>query len=188
MHIDSAEPAIGGPPPEPTDAGQTERAVDPALFKAAFRHHPAGVVVITVAGTERPVGFTATSLASVSLDPPLLSFGIAHTSSSWPAVRDASSFVVNFLAVEQHMTATTFATSGIDRFAPPLGWTLLGSGEPTLDGTPAWVRCVVTHRLAVGDHDIVVGLVTDAYVRDETVPLVYHDRRYHGLGAHLPVG
>ncbi len=161
--------------------------VDSAVFKAAFRHHPAGVVVVTLDGASRPVGFTATSLASVSLSPPLLSFAIAHSSSSWPALRDASSFVINLLSADQHEVASRFAVSGIDRFAPPTLWHPLPTGEPALDGTPAWLRAVVEHRVEVGDHDIVVGLVTDAYVRDETVPLVYHDRRYHGLGSHSAV-
>lgn len=161
--------------------------VDAAIFKAAFRHHPAGVVVVTLDGGSRPVGFTATSLASVSLSPPLLSFAIAHSSSSWPAMQAADSFVINLLSADQHEIASRFATSGIDRFAPPTLWYPLPTGEPALDGTPAWLRCVVQHRVEVGDHDIVVGLATDAHVRDETVPLVYHDRRYHGLGSHSAV-
>ncbi|MGK5643363.1 flavin reductase family protein, partial [Streptomyces sp. URMC 126] len=58
------------------------------LLRTVFRQHAAGVAVITAPGA-RPAGFTATSLASVAAEPPLLSFGVGATSSSWPAVAEA---------------------------------------------------------------------------------------------------
>jgi len=71
--------------------------VDPDLFRALLRRHAAAVVVVTAPGTP-PAGFTATSFTSVSLEPPLVSFCLAHTASSWPAVSRASLVAVHVLA------------------------------------------------------------------------------------------
>lgn len=62
---------------------RTSRLASPDLLRSVFRQHAAGVAVITARGDEGPVGFTATSLASVSAEPPLISFGIGTGASSW---------------------------------------------------------------------------------------------------------
>ncbi|WP_375432328.1 flavin reductase family protein [uncultured Friedmanniella sp.] len=159
--------------------------VAPATFKAVFRRHPAGVAVITFAGPERLGGFTATSVISVSADPPLLTFSVDSASSSWAALREVDTLVVNFLAADQVEVSTRFATSGIDRFAAG-GWTVLPSGEPVLDGSPAWFRGQVVQRTPVGRSFLVSVLALDsALAADaERAPLVYHDRSYHAVGDH----
>ncbi|MGI3779839.1 MAG: flavin reductase family protein, partial [Janthinobacterium lividum] len=86
-------------------------------FKGVFRRHPAGVAVITTVVDGQPVGFTATSVISVSADPPLLAFSVDSASSSWPALASAETLVVNFLSAAQVEVSARFATSGIDRFA-----------------------------------------------------------------------
>ncbi|WP_069115175.1 flavin reductase family protein [Jiangella alba] len=164
------------PAPSPRPAQPV--SVDADAFRAAFRRHAAGVVVITADAGGRPAGFTATSLASVSLAPPLLSFALATTASSWPAVAIAPTLVVNFLADDQHGLATTFATSGIDRFAAPTRWSRLVTGEPVLDSAPGHLRAVVVDRHPVGDHHIVVARVTHAWSGGEHAPLVYHAGAY----------
>lgn len=147
---------------------------DPAAFRSAFRRYAAGVVVITTAGADgRPAGFTATSLASVSLEPPLVSFALSTSASSWPAVAVADAVVVNFLDASQHRLATRFATSGIDRFAAPVRWSTGPAGEPHLDDAPLRIRAEINHRLPVGDHHIVVARVTDVDGDDDHAPLVY---------------
>jgi flavin reductase (DIM6/NTAB) family NADH-FMN oxidoreductase RutF len=155
-------------------------SVDPDAFKAAFRRHAAGVVVITADAGRRPAGFTATSLASVSLDPPLVSFALASTASSWPTVAIAPTLVVNFLADDQHRLATTFATSGVDRFAEPTRWSRLVTGEPVLDDAPSHLRAEIVDRHPVGDHHLVVARVTHAWSGSagEHAPLVYHAGAY----------
>ena len=156
-------------------------SVSADTFRGVFRRYATGVVVITAAaGGRRPAGLTATSLASVSLDPPLLSFAVSATASAWPAFAAAGSVVVNFLDADQHHIATRFATSGIDRFAAPTAWSWLASGEPVLDDAPSHLRAQVTHRLPVGDHVIVVARVIDAAVTaaPSDAPLVYHAGAY----------
>ncbi|MYV56734.1 flavin reductase family protein, partial [Streptomyces sp. SID3212] len=100
----------------------TPRTATPDLFRSVFRRHAAGVAVITARGGGaggRPVGFTATSLNSVAAEPPLVSFGVATSSSSWPVIAEAEHLGVHILGDHQEELAATFARSGADRFAPP---------------------------------------------------------------------
>ncbi|MEU5871385.1 flavin reductase family protein [Glycomyces sp. NPDC047369] len=156
---------------------QVQAGVEPGVFRSLFRAHPAGVTVVCADPGTGPAGFTATSLTSVSLDPPLVSFAIANTSSAWPAVRESASLTVNFLAADQHAVATRFATSGIDRFQGT-SWSRLETGEPVLADAPAHLRAVVTDRIAAGDHHIVLALVVDAAAGGDHDPLVYHAGGY----------
>lgn len=155
--------------------------IGPERFRKVFRRYPAGVVVVTADAGHGPVGFTATSLTSLSLSPPLVSFGIALTGSSWPTIERASSAVVNFLGAEQEPLARTFATSGIDRFAAPTAWGRLPEGEPVLDGVAGWLRLSIQQIVPAGDHRIVVGRVEDAAYDDGRRPLLFHDGRYLAL-------
>jgi flavin reductase (DIM6/NTAB) family NADH-FMN oxidoreductase RutF len=155
-----------------------ERVVDADVYRSVFRRHAAGVVVITADAGHGPAGFTATSLVSISLLPPLVSFAIATSASSWPTVSTATSLVINFLSAEQHGIAGRFATSGIDRFAEPTNWSRLATGEPVLDEAPSYLRAQVEHRFAVGDHYLVVARLATHTERREHEPLLYHDGHY----------
>ncbi|OXR44392.1 NADH:riboflavin 5'-phosphate oxidoreductase [Nocardia cerradoensis] len=157
--------------------------VTAAQYRAAMRHYPAGVTIVTLSRPERPVGFTATSFASLSLDPPLISFNIAHTSSSIDAMSEADSVVVHFLGEHQQHLAQRFSRAAEERFADPELWSTLDTGEPVLHGTPIWVRATVHRLIPIGDHTLVVGLVTR--VHDDTGgepmrnPLLYYNGTYH---------
>ncbi|WP_371785631.1 flavin reductase family protein [Streptosporangium subroseum] len=162
---------------ETIDGGEQPRDV----FLAAFRRHAAGVAVVTAPG---PVGFTATSLTSMSLDPPLLSFGISVGSSSWPAIRDADGFVVHILAGGQRDVAELFARKGADRFGDRERWESLPTGEPLLYGTAAWMLCRIQERFIAGDHRLIVGRVVEGHVDSAHPPLLYHDGDFGVLAPH----
>ncbi|MGC9376850.1 flavin reductase family protein [Streptomyces sp. MH13] len=151
------------------------------LLRSVFRRHAAGVAVITARGDAGPVGFTATSLASVSAEPPLLSFGIGSGSSSWPAVSAAEHVGVHLLGEHQQDLASTFARSGADRFAAPTAWRDGPEGVPVLDGVLAWLVCRVVGRVPAGDHRIVVAEVLLGDSAGAGRPLLYHQGRYNGL-------
>ncbi|MBP0460979.1 flavin reductase family protein [Streptomyces montanisoli] len=159
----------------------TVPGIAPEFFRRVFRNHPAGVVVITADAGRGPAGFTATSLTSLSLDPPLVAFGIGTGSSSWPHVERAPSVVVNFLAAQQQEVARRFATRGIDRFGPPTRWSRHPAGDPVLDGVAGWLRVSVERAVPAGDHRIVIARVEEAWVDDESSPLVFHDGGYRTL-------
>ncbi len=160
--------------------------VSPTDFKSVFRRHPAGVAVVTFSHDGVLYGFTATSVISVSADPPVLTFSIDSTSSSWPALAEADTLVVNFLAAAQVEVSARFATRGIDRFAEG-GWSVLATGEPVLDGNQAWARGRIVQRTAIGRSFLVSVLALEAHQAGPTDPLVYHDRTYHAVGEHTAI-
>ncbi|MGW1707968.1 flavin reductase family protein [Streptomyces sp. NPDC002206] len=158
----------------------TARTASPDLLRSVFRQHAAGVAVITAAG-DRPVGFTATSLNSVAAEPPLISFGVGTSSSSWPVVAEAEHVGVHVLGEHQQELAATFARSGADRFGPSTHWRNGPEGVPVLDGVLAWLVCRVVARIPAGDHRIVIA---EAVVGDPTGagrPLLYHQGRFTAL-------
>lgn len=159
--------------------GSVER-VDAATFKELFRNYPNGVAIVTATGTDGPVGFTATSVVSISADPAVLAFSITSAASSWPTIAGARSVVVHFLDTEHIGLSQLFATSGADRFAP-VDWEELPTGEPRLLEVGSWTRGVILDRVPAGASTIVLVGATEASVAPERVPLVYHDRHYHSL-------
>ncbi|MGC5054335.1 flavin reductase family protein [Micromonospora sp. DT48] len=153
--------------------------VDPETFRSLLRRQAASVTVITVAG-DPPVGFTATSFTSVSLRPPLVSFCLARSSSSWPTVARAEHVAVHLLGQHQQDVARTFATSGIDRFAAHSDWQYGPHGVPLLHAPIAWLLCRVHQRVVAGDHAIVLAQpLTGSH--GEGTPLLYHEGRYAAL-------
>lgn len=161
-------------------AVDTEAAVDATAFKELFRNYPNGVAIITANGPDGPVGFTATSVVSISADPPVLAFSITSVASAWPTIARARSVAVHFLDVEHIGLSQLFATSGADRFAP-IDWERLPSGEPRLLDVPTWARGPILQRVPVGGSTIVLVGAADVRVGGDREPLVYHDRHYHSL-------
>ena len=159
------------------------RGLDASAYRATLRRHPAGVAIVTLASETGPVGFTATSFASLSLDPPLVSFNITHTSSSIDALRQADSVLVHLLGEDQLALAQRFSKDADQRFADTALWTALDTGEPLLHGTPTWLRAEVRELIAAGDSTLVVGFVVRAVCAPSDdgkapAPLIYHDGAY----------
>lgn len=152
-------------------------------FKSVFRGHPGGVAVITADAGDGPVALTATSVSSVSVDPPLLIFSVSTQSSASSVLARAETVIVHLLDVDDLEVAKTGATSGIDRFAE-LPWATLTTGETVYQGVRAWVRCAVIERMDAGGSTIIAAHALQAHVeRDTSDPLVYHNRTWHRLGA-----
>lgn len=153
-------------------------------FKTAFRRHPAGVAVITAEGPNGPVGLTASSVSSVSADPPVLVFSVTTTAGSAGQLLAAATCVVHLLRSENVDIARSFAQSGAPRFVSEQGWTTRATGEPLLPDAAMMLRCRIADTVAVGASTLVIAEVLEI---DEGVagsPLVYHDRTFHGLQQH----
>jgi 3-hydroxy-9,10-secoandrosta-1,3,5(10)-triene-9,17-dione monooxygenase reductase component len=151
--------------------------VDPATMRDVLGHFASGVVVVTAAGRTGPLGFTCQSFASLSLDPALVSFSPARTSSTWPRIREVGAFCVNVLAADQQHLSAAFARSGTDKFAG-VGWRPRPGGSPVLHGACAWIECTLWREYDGGDHTIVVGRVRDLAADPSRVPLLFHRGRY----------
>ncbi|GAA2590550.1 flavin reductase family protein [Dactylosporangium fulvum] len=162
----------------------TADAMDSGLFRRVLRRHASAVVVVTVPG---PVGFTATSFTSVSLDPPLVSFSVARAASVWPSVEAAGLVAVHVLTDDQEQVARIFATPGIDRFAEHSkrggSWHEDPAGVPLLDGVLAVLICKAAKLVEAGDHMIVIASPVSATHHDDesAAPLVYHAGTYMTL-------
>ncbi|MGR6918462.1 flavin reductase family protein [[Actinomadura] parvosata] len=165
-------------PSAPSPHLDTRPAVSGDLFRRALAVHASGVVIITAQNAGIPVGLTATSFSSVSLEPPLVSFYVDRSSTSWPALRGADHFAVNVLAGDQADLAARFARKNIDRFAEPTRWRPGPLGAPLLQDVSAHLICLPYETTEVGDHILVVGLVAEAGVHRPARPLLYHQGRF----------
>ncbi|MGW0507032.1 flavin reductase family protein [Micromonospora sp. NPDC003241] len=164
--------------------GSPVGAVRPVLDSVAFRDAmsllAAPLTVVTTRDREgRRWGFTASSVVSASLAPPLLIVGIGHESSCFTAMVDAAEFAVNLLGEEQQATARRFAARGADRFAGSDCRDLAGSTLPYLGDAHAVFRCTLADRLTVGDHDLLVGHLTEVHVSGQARPLLWYRRGFH---------
>lgn len=169
----------------PASEALQQLSVSADAFKAVFRGHPGGVAVITAQGVDGPVALTASSVSSVSVDPPLLVFSVSASSSAFPTITSASTVVVHLLDAEDIELARLGATSGVDRFADTTAWAPLATGEPVFAGARAWVRCSVVSRMEAGGSTVIAAHGLQANIdRDADRALVYHDRTWHALGEH----
>ena len=166
-------PAGGSPAPP----ARSQPGITPQQYRAVFRRFAAGVAVVTADAGHGPIGFTATSLASISLDPPLVSFAVSNGGASWRTIAAAETVVINILDAGQEQIARHFATRGIERFASPTRWSRLPTGEPVLDDAPSHLVGLVEHRYPAGDHHLVVARVILA-TSGPLAPLVYHAGHY----------
>jgi 3-hydroxy-9,10-secoandrosta-1,3,5(10)-triene-9,17-dione monooxygenase reductase component len=152
-------------------------AGDAARYRQVLGHFATGVTVVTTASAGVPAGLSVNSFTSVSLDPPLVAFCVARTSSTWPRIQAVGVFCVNILGEDQEDLCRVFATSSADKFRG-VGWRAAESGAPILAGALAWIDCSVEAEHAAGDHLIVVGRVLELGVAHEGRPLVFYRGGY----------
>ncbi|WP_181783761.1 flavin reductase family protein [Pseudonocardia pini] len=167
-----------------SSATETPQPVTPQAMREVLGHFVSGVVVITAVGPEGPVGFTCQSFASLSLDPPLITFSPARTSSTWPKIREIGTFCVNVLASDHSEYSNGFARSGTDKYAG-VTWSPAPSGAPILEGVSAWIDCTLWNEYDGGDHTMVVGKVSDLGADAQRLPLLFY-RGGYGITAPLP--
>ena len=150
------------------------RPVQAHQLKRALAQNADTVVVVTGPG---PVGLTVTTFNSASLDPPLVSFYVTKSSTTWPRLREARVFAGNVLAADQADIADRFARRDIDRFGPHTQWRNGPHRVPLLAGAAGHVACQLDAVIPVGDHWLVVGLVIHAEACGAP-PLLRHCGQY----------
>ncbi len=158
--------------------------LDPHMFRDTLGLFVTGVTIITTTAADgEHVGITANSFNSVSLEPPLILWSIAHTSRCLAAFEAASHFAVHILRDDQVDLSQTFARSGADKFAgletaPGLG------NAPLLPDCAACLECSIYGRHPAGDHSIYVAKVERLQSDASARPLVYHGGQYAALADH----
>lgn len=153
--------------------------IDAATFRSVLSRFATGVVAITAIdpSSGRPTGLAANSFTSVSLDPPLVAFCVAHTSTTWPVLRAAGRLCVNILGESQLHVSDQLARKGTDKLAG-IAWTESPGGAPVIDGAHAWIECEVEQEHVAGDHMIVVARVHDLAGHHDTAPLIFYRSGY----------
>ncbi len=132
---------------------------DARALRNAFGAFLTGVTVVTtVDRTGAPIGFTANSFTSVSLDPPLLLVCLAKTSRNYATLTSAKGFGVNILSESQKDVSNTFARPVEDRFAA-VDWRPGPYGSPVFANVAAWFDCATHEVVDAGDHVILIGRV-----------------------------
>ena len=154
---------------------------DARTLRDALGCFATGVTVVTAFDTGgEPVGLTANSFTSVSLDPPLLLVCIARTSSSLKALESAGHFAVNVLHIGQQPASSLFAVPGEDRFRQT-PWQRGRHDAPVLSNALANFECRRHQMHDGGDHIILVGEVLRATFDPRRDPLLYFRGKYRRL-------
>ena len=154
---------------------------DARTFRDALGCFATGVTIITAMdGEGQPIGLTANSFTSVSLDPPLLLVCVANNAGSAAVLRDAQRFAVNVLQIGQQPTSNRFAGKGEDRFANT-PWEVGEFGTPVLTGSLSSFECARDAVHDGGDHFILVGRVLKAMFEPRRDPLLYFRGKYRRL-------
>ena len=152
-----------------------------AELRSAFASFMTGVTVVTtVSESGAPVGFTANSFTSVSLDPPLLLVCPGKTLSSFSVFEDCENFVVNILAEDQQDIANLFATPDTDRFSN-IAWHKDAAGCPLIEGTAVHFSCSAHQRVEAGDHIVLIGRINE-FSNSGCQGLGYSKDGYFSLG------
>ncbi len=148
-------------------------------FRAALGMFATGVTIVTASGPDGvPVGLTANSFNSVSLEPPLVLWSLSRRAGTMPAFRAGSHYAINILAADQRALAEQFAAKSADRFAG-VNWHRGTAGAPVIDGAVAVFECFNRSRYEEGDHVIFVGEVERCTHRAGAQPLIFHGGRFY---------
>jgi len=149
--------------------------LDVARLKEVMGHFATGVTIVAGVEGGEPIGFTAQSFQSLSIDPPLVLVCPNKTVASWPRIRTSRSFCVSILTRDQEALCMAFASKNPDKF-DGVGWTAApGTGSPMMDGAAAWIDCEVEAEHDGGDHTIVVGRVVHVDIAaGDFHPLLYY--------------
>jgi flavin reductase (DIM6/NTAB) family NADH-FMN oxidoreductase RutF len=161
--------------PEPSAAAAD---ADLDAFRQAFRRHAAGVAAITTRGPDgKPLGFTATSLASLAANPPMATFNMATVSSAWPAMTVGNHVAIHMLGPRSRHLAERLAADHDVRFTGD-HWAPGPFDLPILEDVTAWMVGEIIHVFPVHNNAVVVVRIVAGKLGPDDDALLYHERRY----------
>lgn len=157
-------------------APQGDPVLDPREFRNCLGQFATGVTVVTTVDGGEPVGVTANSFSSLSLEPPLILWSLKRTSRSFGAFRTSEHFCVNVLGAHQVDISQRFSSKANDKFAN-LMWSSGIGGVPVLDSALAVLECAVETLYEAGDHLLMIGRV-ERFSYEGGQALVFVQGRY----------
>jgi flavin reductase (DIM6/NTAB) family NADH-FMN oxidoreductase RutF len=156
-----------------------------AKFREAMRHLPSGVAVVTIGEGDERTGMTATSVSSLSVEPPTILVSVNRASSSYAALARSRAFGVSALGSEHQDVANRFAGRGGERGSERYAarrWVTLNSGVWLLSDAVAAFDCETEEIIERNTHAIVIGRVRALFVSGGSSALVYWRGGYDQLG------
>ena len=151
---------------------------DPKEFRNALGMFATGITIVTTMGPNgEPIGMTANSFSSVSLDPPLVLWSVGEFAGSYGIFTKAEHFAVHVLRKDQEDLSNLFASRGEDKFGD-IAWSKGDYGSPILPEYAACFQCTMEHTYPGGDHMILVGRVRSFDDRGEEEALLYFRGKY----------
>jgi flavin reductase (DIM6/NTAB) family NADH-FMN oxidoreductase RutF len=156
--------------------------LDPASLREAFGHFPSGVIAIAAEVDGTLVGLAASTFVPVSLEPPLVSFCVQNSSTTWPKLKDLPVLGISVLGESHDAAARSLAAKTGDRFAG-LETESTDRGAVFIHGTSVWLESAIEQLVPAGDHTIVVLRVHDITVHDDVAPIVFHRSTFRRLGS-----
>ena len=155
---------------------------DVSAFKLAFRRLAAGVSAVTARDVDgTPVGFTATSLASLSATPPLATFNMARTASTWRAIEQTDHVIIHILGAANRNVAAQLAADSSQRFVGD-HWAPGPLNLPVRKDVPAWMLGRIVGRYPVHGSALIVVQIEDGALGAHDEALLYHEREFLKLG------
>jgi 3-hydroxy-9,10-secoandrosta-1,3,5(10)-triene-9,17-dione monooxygenase reductase component len=161
-------------------SARADSAPHPRAFRDALGRFPTGIAFVTAVPDGEPAGLIVSSLTSVSLEPPLLSFCPSRSSLTWSRMRRTQRFGVNVLGRSHEHFARSASPPGADRFAR-VDWELGPGGVPLITDALAALECDIVAEHPAGDHWIVVGHVHSIRISPLDDPLVFFAGTIGGL-------
>ncbi|MFG1478471.1 flavin reductase family protein [Xanthobacter sp. V4C-4] len=172
------------PAPAPTPVTAPEPSPASLAYRAAMRKLAGAVSILTVGAGDERTGLTATSVSSLSIDPPTLLICVNRSSSSLPVLRQHRSFAINVLRPHHQTLADQFAgkggLKGPERYQGA-DWTRLETGAPVLADALAAFDCELEEAIERHSHFIILGRVVAARITEPADPLLYWAGSYRNL-------
>ena len=163
------------------DSKMKGNSFDTVELRSALGRFATGVTIVTTRDAcGEPIGLTANSFNSVSLDPPLILWSLARKSVNLAVFQNSAHFAINVLAADQRILSDRFARPVPDRF-DSVRWHEGAGGAPVLDGTLASFECAAHRQMDGGDHVIFLGRVLNFRAtagEHDKEPLVYYAGQY----------
>ena len=160
--------------------GHASHGVESPQFRQLLGRFATGVTVLTTRSPKgQPIGMTASSVASVSLDPPLVLVSVEKVHDMHAALESGTHFVLNILSSEQEALSRRFAGEEPDRFLG-VSYRENEHGIAVIDGVVAHIECEKRSAVPGGDHTVFIGLVVGGDATDRR-PLLYYRGGYAGL-------
>lgn len=156
--------------------------LNPSSLREAFGYFPSGVIAIAAEVDGTRVGIAASTFVPVSLEPPLVSFCVQNTSTTWPKLKDLPYLGISVLGESHDEAARILADKTGDRFAG-LQTVSTQSGAVFVEGTSVWLESSIEQLIPAGDHTIVILRVSDITVHPDVPPIVFHRSTFRRLGA-----